>query len=79
MSMMINVDICCDTEDEFWDIKDRLQTTVRTTEVKEVTVYSRETGTTHFFVPRELEEGKYVYYEKEAFCAGHVNPNNMEI
>ena len=63
------------------DLKDKLQSSVTNIRSNDVSVYIMEDQTTHFFDMRELEEGKYVYYEasQEKICQGYLNTLNMKI
>lgn len=67
---MTRFEIVVDTLGEYWGLKDKLQSSVTNIKSDDVSVYVMEDQTTHFFDMRELEEGKYVYYEtsEEKVC-----------
>lgn len=67
---MTRFEIVVDTLGEYWDLKDKLQSSVTNIRSNDVSIYVTEDQTTHFFDMRELEEGKYVYYEvsQEKIC-----------
>lgn len=78
---MINVDIVVDTSAEYWDVKDKLQKEEKDIYIKELILFNKEDSTTHIFVPRLLDKGKYVYYEtkKEEINSWHMNSTYLEV
>lgn len=68
----MRVEFVADTKSELEKLKEYAETTICRIKFNSFSIFCYETGATHFFTPRELEEGVYVYKEEEV-SKGYLN------